>query len=159
MKPTRGSLSTDGCETVVHREGPLSPALPVELPGIEPVAEIGVTCEDAESDDAKARESTCGYARDVDAINRPQPQLVPQIEQRNAGPHPPARRRVPIPTVLSSLRMRSAVQFAASTNALDAIIRTRRSTAHRLRLAVAALSGVGKDEVVVTPRLKLRAGL
>ena len=94
----------------------------VELPGIEPVAEIGVTCEDAESDDAKQRESTCGYARDVDAINRPQPQLIPQIEQRNAGPHPPARRRVPIPTVLSSLRMRSAVQFAASTNALDAII-------------------------------------
>ena len=47
----------------------------------------------------------------------------------------------------------------ASTNALDAIIRPTRSTAHRLLLAVAALSRVGEDEVVVTPRLKLRAGL
>ena len=36
---------------------------PVELPGIEPVAEIGVTCEDAESDDAKQRESTRKHLR------------------------------------------------------------------------------------------------
>jgi hypothetical protein len=30
----------------------------VELPGIEPVAEIALTCRDAESDDAKVRETT-----------------------------------------------------------------------------------------------------
>ena len=55
MEPTHGSLSgRTGVRPVVHREGRLSAALPVELPGIELGTEIGVTCEDAESDDAKA---------------------------------------------------------------------------------------------------------
>ena len=49
---------------MIQREGPhlCGPSL-VELPGIEPVAEIGVTCEDAESDDAKQRESTRDHLR------------------------------------------------------------------------------------------------
>jgi hypothetical protein len=44
----------------------------VELPGIEPVAEIALTCGYAESEVrkyAKRRETTCGYAADVDGIN------------------------------------------------------------------------------------------
>ena len=45
----------------------------VELPGFEPAAENAVTCGDAGSDYAKARETTCGYARGVDGVNKPPP--------------------------------------------------------------------------------------
>jgi hypothetical protein len=40
----------------------------VELPGIEPVAEL-LACGNVETDDAKVRETTCGYAIGVDGIN------------------------------------------------------------------------------------------
>jgi hypothetical protein len=43
----------------------------VELPGIEPDTKSGVTCGNAKVDDAKRRETTCGYAKDVDGINTP----------------------------------------------------------------------------------------
>lgn len=42
---------------------------PVELPGIEPSAEIALTWGNSRIDDAKARNTTCGYATGVDDIN------------------------------------------------------------------------------------------
>jgi hypothetical protein len=45
----------------------------VEPPGIEPAAEIIVTCGNAENNDAKRRETTCGYAKGVDGVNIPNP--------------------------------------------------------------------------------------
>ncbi len=48
----------------------------VELPGIEPSAKSRVSCEYAEfttRNDAKVRETTCGYAKGVDAVNTPKP--------------------------------------------------------------------------------------
>ena len=62
-------------------------------------------------------------------------------------------------TMPSSVRMRSAVQFAASTNALDAIITPETVDSSPLAAGLAGLIAVGKDEVVVTPPLTLRAGL
>jgi hypothetical protein len=48
----------------------------VELPGIEPAAKIGVTCGNADSDDAKQRENDAKRPADtpsgVDGVNRPQ---------------------------------------------------------------------------------------
>jgi hypothetical protein len=41
----------------------------VELPGIEPVTETNVTCGNAETNYAKLRETTCGYAKGVDGVN------------------------------------------------------------------------------------------
>lgn len=53
-------------------KGRISAALPVELPGIEPVIETNVTCANAElttRNNAKLRETTCGYAKGVDGVN------------------------------------------------------------------------------------------
>jgi hypothetical protein len=44
----------------------------VELPGIEPVIETNVTCGNAKlttRNNAKLRETTCGYAKGVDGVN------------------------------------------------------------------------------------------
>ena len=46
----------------------LTCVLPVELPGIEPATEMASNCENAESDDAKVRDTTCGYAEGVDRV-------------------------------------------------------------------------------------------
>jgi hypothetical protein len=41
----------------------------VELPGIEPASENDLTCGHIGTDDAKVRETTCGYATGVDGVN------------------------------------------------------------------------------------------
>jgi hypothetical protein len=57
---------------VTHRKGRISAALLVELPGIEPAAEIHLTegtLNLTTRNNVKVPESTCGYARRVDDIN------------------------------------------------------------------------------------------
>jgi hypothetical protein len=41
----------------------------VELPGIEPIPKIDLSWDNSGIDDAKQRETTCGYAEGVDGIN------------------------------------------------------------------------------------------
>jgi hypothetical protein len=41
----------------------------VQLPGIEPVAEMALTCGNVETANAKVRETTWGYAKGVDDVN------------------------------------------------------------------------------------------
>jgi hypothetical protein len=44
----------------------------VELLGIEPPSEIALTCGNTgRENDAKVRETTCGYAKGVDGTNTP----------------------------------------------------------------------------------------
>jgi hypothetical protein len=57
----------------------LTSAFSVELPGIEPGPDIGLSCTNAgfvTRNDAEAREMTCAYAKSVDAINIPATDLV-----------------------------------------------------------------------------------
>jgi hypothetical protein len=52
----------------------------VELPGIEPSPKIPLNCGNIEFYAAKVRERTCGYAEDVDGINRPLTSRRTQVE-------------------------------------------------------------------------------
>lgn len=54
----------------------------VELPGIEPAAEMVLTCGNAEFEYAKRRETTCGYAKGVDGVNNPNPSIC-RADDRN----------------------------------------------------------------------------
>jgi hypothetical protein len=49
----------------------LTSTFSVELPGIEPAPKSQLSCANADSDDAKQRETTCDYAKGVDGINTP----------------------------------------------------------------------------------------
>ena len=48
----------------------------VELPGIEPSALSEMNCGNADLDDVKGHQTTCGYAADVDGINTSEINLV-----------------------------------------------------------------------------------
>ena len=56
-------------KAVIRQSKGVRPACLVELPGIEPATENPLTCGNVASDDAKQRETTCGYARGVDGAN------------------------------------------------------------------------------------------
>lgn len=58
--------------------------------GIEPAAEIGLTCRNADPDDAgdaKRSAGTCGYATGVDGVNT-QPSDQPPWNERPITPPP-----------------------------------------------------------------------